>query len=243
MRVYTGILASVVALAAASAARANMLTNGGLEASISPTQPDNLIYMSTTVNSTALPGWSITSGSVDVVPTTYFQSSQGGYAVDLVGTPGVGVLSQTVTTISGNHYQLTFDYSINPENLTGEAGDTKQVKITATGSGVLATQNYSYPFATPTATNMHYVTGATFLFTANSTSTTISLTALLSNLPTGITSLTAYCGPVIDNLDLISLGGNPPPDGGAIPEPASLGTLAMGGLLLLRRKRGGRAAK
>src|SRR5205085_2699351 len=131
IRVRAGILAFVVSLAAASAARANILVNGGLESAVLPTQPDNLVYMSHTTNTGARGrGGTITSGGVDIVPTTYFQSSQGGYAVDLVGTPGVGVLSQTVTTVIGDHYQLTFDYSINPENLTGELGDTKRVKVT-----------------------------------------------------------------------------------------------------------------
>src|SRR3954471_1835706 len=112
MRVCAGILASILSLAAVSAAKANILVNGGLEAAVSPTMPDNLVYTSTTHNTSALPGWSITSGAVDVVPNSYFQSSQGSYAVDLVGSPGVGVLAQTVTTVSGNHYRLTFDYSI-----------------------------------------------------------------------------------------------------------------------------------
>jgi hypothetical protein len=229
---------SVAALAFASAARANLLVNGGLEPGqgVTPTMPDNLIYMKPTLNATALPGWQITSGAVDLVPNTYMQNTQGSYAVDLVGTPGIGVLKQTIATTIGRHYQLTFDYSINPENLTLEAGSSKKLSITATGTGTLATQTYTYPFAMPTKTNMHYVQGATFIFTANSLSTTISLTAILSGLPSGVTSATAYCGPVIDNLDLVATS-NEPPSGEPVPEPASLMTLGLGGALLLRRRK------
>ncbi|MBL8868680.1 MAG: putative Ig domain-containing protein [Planctomycetaceae bacterium] len=60
------------------------------------------------------PGWDVIEDSVDVVHRTFFISSTGNYSVDLTGTPGDGAISQTVSTVPGARYRLSFDLAGNP---------------------------------------------------------------------------------------------------------------------------------
>ena len=224
---------ALVAAVAGNTARANLLVNGGLETS-KPVNQYNLVFANPSNGSSVLPGWTVTTGTIDVVPSSYFQNTQGNFSVDLIGTPGLGGISQTVATTPGTQYLLTFDFSINPENLTNEFGTTKIMKVSATGGGnsILNTQQYSDTAGTRTFQNMQY-TQESFTFTANSNSTTITLAALLPlNLPPGMTGASAQCGPVIDNLDL-----EPAPGASQLPEPGTLAVMGLGGMLLLRRRR------
>lgn len=60
------------------------------------------------------PGWDVIEDSVDVVHRSFFISSTGNYSVDLTGTPGDGAISQTVSTVPGARYRLSFDLAGNP---------------------------------------------------------------------------------------------------------------------------------
>ena len=216
-------------------ARGNVLINGGLETSLTATQPDDLVYASPSMNSNALPGWTITSGTVDIVPNSYFQAAQGNFSVDLIGTPGIGSIAQTFATTPGDLYRLTFEFSVNPENKSKEKNTTKVLQVEAlgaNGSSVLASQTWQDTVGTRTRTNMEYQQ-KTFTFTADGTSATLTLAALAPlNLPAGITAATAYCGPVVDGLDLEDTGSGQPP----APEPASLGIVGAGAILLVVRR-------
>src|SRR4051812_22596908 len=96
MRCLVG--ASLITLAAVSSARANLLVNGGLEPSSGTTVNQyNIIYVAS--GSSKLPGWSITSGTVDLVPgaatnNAYWENTEGSFSLDLAGTPGVGTITQ-----------------------------------------------------------------------------------------------------------------------------------------------------
>ncbi len=228
----------LTALALTAAARGNVLINGGLESTLPITEPDDLIYASPTHNANALAGWTITSGTIDIVPKSYWQADQGTFSVDMVGTPGIGSIQQSFATIGGDLYSLTFDFSINPQKSTNEENTTKILQIQALDtvimSDVLASQDYQGTAGTRTVKNMEWET-QTFQFVASGTESTLTLAALTPlNLPGNETSATCYCGPVIDNLDLENLGAGQPPT----PEPASLGILGLGAVLLMgRRKR------
>ena len=74
MNGFTIMGATLFALAVAGEAHANMLVNGSLETTV-PLNPFGMVYMSRTRNPTALPGWTISSGTIDIVPNNYFQSS------------------------------------------------------------------------------------------------------------------------------------------------------------------------
>jgi hypothetical protein len=224
-----------------------MLINGGLEitsdqlaADPSLMSADNLVHISATVNSNALTGWTIGGASIDVVPNYYWANTEGTYSVDLVGTSGVGSISQTVTgLISGKNYELSFDFSVNPsEGHGGEADFTKWLEVDISNSNMPASY-FSGTVGTRTVSNMQYVRRAVD-FTASSESTTISLVALFpSGLPasfsngTPILPYTLCAGPAIDNVTLepVSTFGI-----ARAPEPASLGVLGMGGVFLLRRR-------
>ena len=81
MNMRTVFGAALVVLASASAARANLLVNGGLEPAAGTTVNQyNLIVLAP--GSSALPGWTITSGTVDLVPgaatgNQYWQNTEG----------------------------------------------------------------------------------------------------------------------------------------------------------------------
>jgi choice-of-anchor C domain-containing protein len=228
------LFTSLLALGFISTARANLLINGGLEKdATTPLNTYNLLTLSPTLNNTALPGWSVTTGTVDIVPNTYWQVSEGSYSVDLVGTPGLGGIAQSVATVAGTSYTLIFDMAANPEaGPYGEHGTTKILRVEAlraNGTTILA-QDFSLTAGTRTTQDMQWVTNA-FVFNATDATTTIRLSALTPpNLPAGTTSSIIFTGPVVDNFDLFY-------SSGTVPEPASLSVLGLGGAALLRRRR------
>jgi len=183
----------------------NLLTNGGLEKdTTTPLDQYHLVQMSTTNNNTAIPGWTVVSGKVDLVSDIYWQPFQGTYSVDMIGTPGTGAIQQVVSTIQGAHYTLTFDMAVNPENAHGnENGFTKYLRAEALAADgtVLASQNYSDTVGTRSKQNMQYVLRS-LDFTANSATTTIRFSALApTNLSDDIKT-NLVCGPVLDNVKL-----------------------------------------
>jgi hypothetical protein len=241
-----GGVALVSAIIIPHAARANMLINGGLESDPALLSPYNLIYASPTLNPGALNGWTI-GASLDVVPNSYWQAAEGSFSVDLIGSPDgdgqsvLGAISQTVTGLTvSQQYSLTFEFSVNPENYTGEGGTTKILDVTIANSDQPSTL-FSASAGTRTDSDMQW-TGETINFTASAGSTTITFASELpTNLPAFLTNGTVpsatnlYCGPVIDNVDLEVFSGSP-----TTPEPASLGILGVGSLLLIRRRNTGK---
>lgn len=77
---------------AAEPEQANLLQNGSFD-----NGPEGLAL-------TSLPGWAVTRGTVDVIPRTAQQAADGNQSLDLIGSPGVGTISQTFSTVSGRRY-------------------------------------------------------------------------------------------------------------------------------------------
>lgn len=77
---------------AAEPEQANLLQNGSFE-----NGPEGLAL-------TSLPGWAVTRGTVDVLNNTYQQAADGNQSLDLIGSPGVGTISQTFSTETGRRY-------------------------------------------------------------------------------------------------------------------------------------------
>jgi choice-of-anchor C domain-containing protein len=232
---FGALMAALAVTSSASAAA--FLSNGGLEKNPStPLDQYGMVTMTPITNNTALPGWTVISGSVDIVPSSYWQVSQGTYSVDLVGTTGIGAIAQTFSTAADTAYTLTFDLAANPQaGPLGETGTTKRLQVQAFGAdgttALGAPVIYSITVGSRTITNMQYISQS-FDFTATGGTTTLKISALTPlNLPNGATSSNIRTGPVIDNLSVIIGGGVP------VPEPASLGLLGVGAAALLLRRR------
>ena len=79
----------------------NMVVNGSFEMG-----PEGL-------NITSIPGWTVASGKVDLW-NGYFNPDGSFSEIDLAGTPGPGVLEQTITgLVAGQSYFFEFSYSAN----------------------------------------------------------------------------------------------------------------------------------
>ncbi|MBI3342508.1 DUF642 domain-containing protein, partial [Candidatus Curtissbacteria bacterium] len=84
-------------------------TNGSFESGTDP-------GVFTTVNpgGTNITGWNVDSGNVDYIGT-YWPASNGVRSVDMNGLTA-GSISQSLTTVVGATYNVTFDLSGNPDS-------------------------------------------------------------------------------------------------------------------------------
>jgi hypothetical protein len=135
---------------AQNAAAANLLVNGGFE---TPVQgPPDFASFNVPANSTLITGWNVVQGNVDLtnaadygpgVNTLNLASVQD---IDLIGDSNgsggkFGGLSQSFTTVAGQQYLLTFDYSHNNGTFSA-AGYAALVTVTdanSPGTTVLST--------------------------------------------------------------------------------------------------------
>lgn len=203
------LISSAIALSAGASSAANLIVNGGFN--VGGTL--NGGFQTPGVGSSALAGWTIYFGNVDWI-TGYWQSSDGdGFSVDMDGTTRGGI-SQTINTVIGKTYNLTFDMSGNPD-----AGpDTDTLNVFA---------DVFLPDATYTVggsnsrSNMGW-SQRSYTFTANATSTVIAFQSDSRNL--------CCYGAAIDNVSV----------SGAVPEPATWGMMILGfgaaGSMIRRRK-------
>ncbi|OYU17815.1 MAG: PEP-CTERM sorting domain-containing protein [Rhodobacteraceae bacterium PARR1] len=200
--VFAAILASSVS--PASSAR---LVNGSFEQSTPATVTQTLTL---SAGSTALPGWIITSGNIDLV-STYWKASSGGRSIDLSGTER-GTISTTVYgTIIGRTYDVRFDMAANPEGQP----NAKVIRVSAG----LDSANFNRNRAGGSLSAMNW---ATMLFSFTSSAVDQLLTFRAVN---GTAS-----GAAIDNVR-VSLQPIP------LPATAPLALLGLAGLALLRRRK------
>ncbi|NOK39733.1 DUF642 domain-containing protein [Corallococcus exercitus] len=132
-------------------------------------------YVVLSAGSTALPGWTITSG-IKVMKSTYKAAQNGVQSIDLNGL-GAGSLYQDVPTVVGGGYTLTFWVSNSPNCTTVSRS---------------ATVNYG-----PSSASISNASGTwgsfprTYVFNATSTTSRIQFTS---------TSGGVSCGLAIDNV-------------------------------------------
>ena len=175
-------LAVVASLAIAGSVLAAGLANGSFE---------NGSYSSGSWNtlnsgSTAISGWTVSSGTVDWVDSSYWQAANGTKSVDLDGNAAGAVTSDAFDTVSGGTYFVSFALSGNPDSNLG----VKTLQVSATGSSTpAATYDFNTQVMGNTHADMMYQTeGYTFV----ATGTTAALT---------FASQTAGAwGPVVDNV-------------------------------------------
>lgn len=198
------IIFGLLALAS-TGAFANYVANGSFE--LGPASADP--YVTLSAGSTALTSWSIDSGSIDLVGN-YWQASDGVRSIDLSGNEP-GTISQSLNLVAGQAYNLTFDFSGNPDG-----GAPLKVGQVSVGDLVNNYAVYDISATGNTHSNMMYDHfSATFVAGATNKLTFTSL-----NDPTDPFGL------VIDNVNVQS-----------VPEPMTIAVLGLGVASVLRRRK------
>ncbi len=174
---------------------------------------------------TILTDWSVVSGNVDIEDATCtggMPPKSGTYYLDLTGSSAsgasdVGVIAQTITTVVGQPYSLTFDFGGNPQwqEFTGYPNDSEYKAMAVFINGAIAGV-YGVHTAGVSVTNPQW-TAKKILFTATSTTTTVTFQSL-----NGSTSNPSDFGPLLDAVSLVAVAGNNPCPQSPVTETTSL---------------------
>ena len=190
MRFIVLLAASVLATGAANAVT---ITNGSFESgAFSANAFDTLNN-----GDASITGWSIGGSGVDWIGS-HWQASNGNRSIDL-SAMSAGSLSQSIATVVGRDYAVTFDLAGNPDG----APFLKQLVV-----DVNAGQSSTFNFTTGATSRpaMGWI-GQSYRFTATSTTSVLTFTSL-SNTPSG---------PALDNVAI-----------GAVPEASTWAMLIAG---------------
>src|SRR5438552_5713504 len=189
-------------LAAAMLANADPFQNGSFE--IGPAAPVHACgpcggapYIGTFFAPyTGITGWTVTSGSVDIIFPPGWTASDGLRSIDLDGL-SAGTITQQFDTTPGTTYEVDFDLAAN-----FYAGATiKHVLVTAPGFS----QPYSFDSTGRTALDMGWE-NHTFEFVAAGSSSTLSFAD---------TDASSAFGPALDNVRVSAVEAPP------VPEPST----------------------
>lgn len=208
----TFTVAAVLTAGATSASAANLITNGSFETGVGDAGLGGFTTLG--AGSTNMTGWTVASGSVDWI-NGYWMADDGTHSVDMNGN-SVGAIEQTINTVAGRTYTLTFDMSGNPYI----GSDTRTMQVSAGG----ASAPFTYTFTTPpnSHADMNWVEES-LNFTATGPTTLITFAS---------TSTGNCCwGPALDDVAVM------------VPEPMTWAMLLVGfgGLGAMARSRRGRA--
>ena len=111
MKITLGLIAAVgVMLAGPAYASTNLISNGSFELGTDPGGS----FITEHVGGTDITDWSVLAENVDYIGG-YWQAADGSRSIDLSGYFANGVISQTINTVAGQTYSLTFDVSANPD--------------------------------------------------------------------------------------------------------------------------------
>jgi choice-of-anchor C domain-containing protein len=158
MKIFKHILVGAAfATLAPFASAANLLVNGSFE----DTQFTGT-FSTIGTGSSALHGWTILNGSVDLI-NNYWTPSQGHYSIDLSGNTD-GTISQTFATVVGQKYTVSFDIAGNPD---GPFDPIKYVQV-----GLSQTPLYTFDTTGKSHNNMGWTTKS-FVFQAAGNSSTL----------------------------------------------------------------------
>lgn len=202
------LLTAAAMFAAPVAANAATITNGSFEsASVDP----GTGFTPLGLGSTAITGWVVGGAGIDYIGG-YWQAADGTRSIDLSGG-AAGSISQTLTTVLGQAYTVSFSLAGNPDG-----GPSSKVLLTLGTPGGL-TQADTFDTTGATRADMNWTTFF-YTFRAASTSTTLTFQSATN---------TAF-GPALDQVAIA-----------AVPEPATwalmiAGVGFTGGALRTRRR-------
>ena len=221
MKLLTGTFAALSILAAASSVNAATIVNGGFESStLSPAEAAQMAsqgFATLTAGNNDLTGWSIGGAGIDYIGS-YWVPAGGTHSIDL-NALSAGSIFQTISTVVGQAYEVSFDLAGNPDG-------APKVKLAIADASGQPGAAYFFDTTGKTKTNMGW-TPFTYDFTAQSTSTTLTF----SN-----SNQSGFKTPFGAALDNISIS--------AVPEPTSwaLMLVGFGGLGMAIRSRRSRVA-
>lgn len=193
-------IVTVAAVLASTAARADLIVNGGFEQPATTGQGGLFA-----AGDPSITGWTIVSGSVDIHNSSLFDPFEGRQALDLDGA-SAGTIEQTFATSAGGSYVLSFEYANNPFGVTSPA--TALASLFGAGATPLLSQAISHSGSSARAMNYTLFTAA---FTADSATTRLRFAS--TDSPASVNGIV---------LDAVSV--NPT----AVPEPGSLVLLGSG---------------
>ncbi|QCO56784.1 choice-of-anchor C family protein (plasmid) [Pseudorhodobacter turbinis] len=201
-------LMTAFVMAGSGSAGAATLINGSFEA---PGTYDGS-FQTVWAGSTALEGWTIESGSVDLIGS-YWQHSDGDYSLDMNGS-ALGVISQRIADlVVGAYYALSFDMAGN----TYYGGTTMSVTASVDGAGGGV---FEFDTTGQSQSDMGWLTQS-FQFQATDTSAVLQFAS----------NETGVVGPALDNVRIEEVVA-------PVPVPAAGGLLLAGlGLLGFARRR------
>ena len=180
-----------------------IVQNGSFE--LGPTPPyGGLDIMAP--DSTTLPDWTVSSGSIDVVGSDYWQPEDGTRSLDMDGI-SAGTIMQSVSGFTvGQHYRLSF-YMAGNNNLS-------PVTFHLQASAGATTQTFTFDATGHSYTNMGWSL-RTLDFAADNTTETLTFMSLDPG----------NAGPTLDNVSITT-----------IPEPGTTSLLGVVAALCWRRK-------
>ncbi len=194
-----GVVAALSTAGAANAAT-ELVVNGGFKGDTHA--PFTTV---SAASPTQIAGWTVLTNYIDWSNNAWQSSDGDGYSIDLIGGFGTGAIGQTITTVAGQTYRLTFDVSGNPDRYSNAA---RIVTIKAGGATIGTTQYDLGP--TNTRGNMLW----------SSRSLTFIATGALTDIVfTGTSDDPANCcwGAALDNVSVT-----------AVPEPATWAMMIIG---------------
>jgi len=157
-------------------AASNLVTNGSFESDSCSGGFETL-----TAGSTAISGWTVTSGTVDWM-CTLWESQDGERDLDMTGYSD-GTITQDIVTESGKIYTMTFWMAGNPAG----GNPIKSMTVSADSTS----ETYTFDTTGKSFTDMGWVQ-KTLVFIADDASTTLTFT---SNGDT-------FYGPTLDNVSV-----------------------------------------
>ena len=190
-----------VLLFSAQGARADLVVNGSFELGIDPGTFTTL----TAPDAVSILGWTVTGGTVDYIGT-YWQASSGSRSLDMDGISQGTIAQQTLATVIGQTYRISFDLAGNPDN-----GPTiKTIGVTIGGSGL---KTFTFDSTGKSHSDMGWITES-FYYTATGSSDLTFQSLTIG--PPGNETFAAY-GPALDNVSVT-----------AVPEASTWAMLLLG---------------